>query len=230
MAGRVGTTAHRWRVTVTAAVVCLAVAVAPAQASVRVAPPVLPNGGFESGTLAQWQTSNRDSSEGGWFAEDGNRSPLSDFPIAAPPQGEWQAVADQTGPGSHILYRDIAVQSTGLDLALTVWYRNRADRFFTPRRLTHGGDSNQQFRIDLIKPGAGLRSMAADDILVNIYRTRVGDPNRLPPFELHKELSPYVGQTVRLRIAEVDNQFFLNVGVDNVRLVKSGPGCPPRCS
>ena len=116
----------------------------------------------------------------------GTSAPVSNNAIPAAPVGNWQGVVDQTGPGSHVLYRDITLPDEQFLLSLTVWYRNHAGEFHTPRRLTVGTNENQQLRIDLVDPGAPIRSMEADDILANVMRTRVGDPSRMRPGEVRR--------------------------------------------
>ena len=215
----------RWVARLSAVALVAALAAAPAAASAQVAP-VLRNGGFESGTLEQWVTSERGEPGDGWSAATGTVSPLSEFTIPAPPRGSWQAVVDQTDPGSHVLYRDIDVTGE-LELVLTLWYRNRATRFITPRTLGAFVQPNQQLRIDLVRPTAPVRSMADEDLLATLFRTRVGAPLRIAPRVLRRDLSRFAGQTVRLRIAEVDNQGFFQAGVDAVRLVDVSAAVDP---
>jgi hypothetical protein len=222
--GRTRGTRRRWWFATTVAVATVAM-LATTQTSVAVDTPVIKNGGFERGTLANWQ---RTGESQGWSAVRGTSAPISNNAIPAAPVGNWQGVVDQTGPGSHVLYRDITLPDEQFLLSLTVWYRNHAGEFHTPRRLTVGTNENQQMRIDLVDPGAPIRSMEAGDILANVMRTRVGDPSRMRPGEVLADLTPYVGQTIRLRIAEVDNLNFFNVGIDAVHLV--AVPCPPNCS
>lgn len=186
--------------------------------------PVVRNGGFETGTLAGWRTSELGNPGDGWTAGSGTRSPASGFLIPAPQSGKWQAVADQIGPGSHVLYQDIAVADGELGIALTLWYDNRNGAFFTPRTLSPVFQANQQLRVDIVRPGAPIRSMAPGDILATLFRTRVGDPASIAPRVLRQDLSRFEEQTVRLRIAEVDNQFFFQVGVDAVRVTEMDEG------
>lgn len=207
----------RWVARLSGVAMAAALAAGPAAASAQVAP-VLPNGGFERGTLGLWRTSERGEPGDGWSAATGTVSPLSEYTIPAPPAGSWQAVVDQTDRGSHVLYRDIDVTGE-LGLNLTVWYRNRGTRFFTPQTLGPFVRPNQQLRIDLVRPTAAVRSMADEDILASLFRTRVDAPLRIAPRVLERDLSRFTGQTVRLRIAEVDNQGFFQAGVDAVRLV-----------
>ncbi|MDX6552534.1 MAG: hypothetical protein QOH74_1022 [Gaiellales bacterium] len=175
------------------------------------------NGGFETGNMAGWgHAPGHPGAVGhGWFVYSGDLSPLSGLPIPTPPDGTYAAVADQTGPGGNVLFQTFRVPDNGM-LALTLWYENRAEVFFSPRMLVPGAARNQQVRIDLTLPNAGLYSLKSHDVLANVFRTRPGDPASLAPTVVQFDLSPWAGRLVRLRIAEVDNQFFFNVGVDAV--------------
>ena len=59
---------------------------------------------------------------------------------------------------------------------------------------------DQQYRIDLVTPTAPVASLAKNDVLAKIFQTRPGDPNRKQPTEITFDLSPWQGQTVRLRL------------------------------
>jgi hypothetical protein len=216
--------AIRWRtIFVSGAVACVATTTLQ---SAAVAAPAVDNGGFETGDFASWTTVDKGNGE--WKVSKGRTSPVSGFRIPGPPEGAWQAVADQGGPGAHVLYRDIDVGGTPVELHLTLWYRNRVSRFFTPPELRPVKDSrrNQQFRVELISPTAWLRSVAADDILATVLRTRRGDVTKLGPKVFTQDLSAFVGQTVRLRIVEVDNQGNFQAGVDDVQLVDLPSAAP----
>jgi hypothetical protein len=62
--------------------------------------------------------------------------------------------------------------------------------------------------------------LATGDVLATIFRTRVGDRNRIAPQLVRRDLSRFEGRTVRLRSAEVDNQDYFQAGVDAVRLIE----------
>jgi CubicO group peptidase (beta-lactamase class C family) len=64
--------------------------------------------------------------------------------------------------------------------------------------------------------------VAKGDVLVNLFGTSPGDPDRRQPTELRMDVSAWAGQTVRLRLATTDNQGPLRVGVDNIRLRRTG--------
>jgi hypothetical protein len=52
-----------------------------------------------------------------------------------------------------------------------------------------------------------------------VFETRPDDPARRNPAAIRFDLSPWVGQTVRLRVVSVNNQTPMRAGIDNVRLV-----------
>lgn len=177
------------------------------------------NGGFETGEFPPWVVVDQDDGSGSWFVvEDEPRleSPLSGFRIPKAPERRHQAVADQEGPGSHILYQDFVIPPGRQQLRLTLWYQNDAEEFHTPRTLDFEVEPNQQLRIDVLREGAPLDSLDPDDILAQIFRTRRGDRAELRPTEIRRNLSGLAGKQVRLRIVEVDNQSNFLVGIDAV--------------
>jgi CubicO group peptidase (beta-lactamase class C family) len=188
---------------------------------------------FESGALDGWQAVG--SGSGAWFAySDGQvapdpaqSDPNAPFFVPDPPQGGFAAVTDMNGPGTRILYRDVELEGR-LALRLTVFYTVKAP-FSTPDTLTYESpEPNQQFRIDLIDPLAPIDSVAEGDVLVNVFRTAPGDPTSLAPTAVSVDLSPWAGETVRLRLAQTDNQGPLRAGVDNIRFEPIGAGADAR--
>ncbi len=182
---------------------------------------VVRNGGFEL-RLIGWSTSTTTpfpDTAAGWFATRSDTAPVSGLPLRPVPQGRLQAVADQTGPSSNVLYQDITVPTDNARLELALWYHNFAGVFFTPRTLSaEPSRRNQQLRIDLIDPSAPLRSLARGDVLQTVFLTRPGDPALLPTTRIGADIQGLGGVTVRLRISEVDNQANFTVGVDAVRV------------
>jgi CubicO group peptidase (beta-lactamase class C family) len=188
---------------------------------------------FESGELAGWQAVG--SGSGAWFAySDGQvapdpaqSDPNAPFFVPDPPQGGFAAVTDTNGPGTRILYRDVELEGR-LALRLTVFYIGKAP-FSAPDTLTYESpEPNQQFRIDLIDPTAPIDSIAEGDVLVNVFRTSAGDPTSRAPTAVSVDLSPWAGETVRLRLAQTDNQGPLRAGVDNIRFEPIGAGADAR--
>jgi hypothetical protein len=187
---------------------------------------ILINGGFEGG-FAGWTTVSQvgGNPNGAWYVQSGAGSPFNGFPVASPPEGLFAAMTDQSGAGSHVLYQDfivpVGVSSASLDFMHFV--ANRAQAFVTPDTLAFNTGPNQQARVDIITTTANVFSVAAGDVLLNLFRTQVGDPLIMQAYalvstDLTAFLQAHEGQTLRLRFAEVDNQLFFNYGVDDVSL------------
>lgn len=199
------------------------------------------NGGFETGTFSNWTVQNTctTGSAGNWFVYTGTTSPLSAFTIPAPPGGSFAAITDQQGPGTHILHQDLALEAGSTHtLTMTLYFNNRAAANVTPANLNlscldPAGNPNQQYRVDIIRTTAAIDSVSASDILLTIFWTANLPTSQLSlaPTQFTANLTPFAGQTVRLRVAEVDNQFFYQAGVDNVVLTSEPilagtPGLP----
>lgn len=140
---------------------------------------------------------------------------MSGFTIAAPPEGTYAAVTDQTGPGSHVLYQDVALEAGFTHtLSFKLYYENRAGRFVGAGTLDYTSGENQQYRVGILRPSASVTSVASGDILANV----VGTEPSLAPTTISFDLSAYAGTTVRIRFAEVDNQGNFQASVDAVAI------------
>jgi hypothetical protein len=185
---------------------------------------VVTNGDFETGNLSGWQidVTGGPPGSGTWFAYTGTSSPLNDFTVPAPPQGRFGAITDQSGAATRILYQDIHVPTGGsAQLSLFVYYNSQAP-MFSPDTLDSTGGANQQYRVDVMRSSAPLDSVASGDVLVNVFRTQTGSSQSLGPTQKTADLTPYAGQTVRIRLAEVDNQLFLNAAADAISVKSNG--------
>ena len=197
-----------------------------AAASSVYAVPVILNGGFESG-FTSWTRANQIGGDGTFDVQVGTASPSNGDPVPAPPGGVRAAMTDAAGPGSHVLYQDFMVTAGDANLSFALFIGNRADRFVTPS-LAVGLDFstpalNQQARVDIIKNTAGQFSVAAADVLLNLYQTNPGDPlvsgyNTITT-DVTAFLAAHVGETLRVRFAETDNVNIFQMGVDNVGFV-----------
>jgi len=222
MSTAVGSRFGRWLLAVTVALFCL-----PAAASAA----GIVNGDFETGNLEGWTLSNStfEGGQGTWLAYAGTVLPppfeSTEFEVPAPPQGKYAAITAQSGPGTRIIYQDFTVATGGAQaLSLIAYYRSSAPMVTGPG-LDATSENNQQYRIDVIKPSAPITSVDPGDILLNVFATETGDPATLAPETISANLTPFAGQTVRLRIAEVDNGGFFNAGVDAVTY--AGGPTPP---
>jgi hypothetical protein len=89
-------------------------------------------------------------------------------------------------------------------------------------RWRGGPALNQQVRVDILTSSANPFSVAASDVLMHLYQSNPGDPlvsgyNSLN-FDVSSLFAANLGNTLRLRFAEVDNLAQFQVGVDNVSL------------
>jgi D-alanyl-D-alanine carboxypeptidase len=188
---------------------------------------------FESGALTGWRAVGGGS--GGWFVyTNGSKPPdpaRSDpnvpFDVPDPPQGRFAAVSDTNGPGTRILFRDVKLDGR-LRLHVSVFYAG-VGGFNSPNTLAYDEPrANQQFRIDLLARSAPIDSVAQGDVLVNIFKTSAGDPDRREPSPVSVDLSRWAGRTVRLRLAVTDNGGPLRAGVDDIRFEPIGPNANAR--
>ena len=161
-------------------------------------------------------------------------SPINGFDVPAPPEGSRAAMTDQQAGGSHVLYQDFVVPAL-VPLA-TLQFRtfvNSGDAFVAPATLDWATRVlNQQARVDLLAPG--LDAFSLTSVLLNAFQTNPGDPltsgYALHSVDVTSLLAANVGQTLRLRFAEVDNVSFLNFGVDDVRLTVGATAVPEPAS
>jgi glucose/arabinose dehydrogenase len=194
-----------------------------AAASVAYALPVIANGGFEAG-FTSWTRADQLGSEGTFLIQSGTLSPVSGNTVPAPPEGTRAAMTDSQGPGSHVLYQDFVATADPAALSFALFLGNRAGQFFTPTPATLDFSTpalNQQARVDILKNTADSFSVAASDVLLNIYQTKPGDPpisgyNTITA-DISALLAAHAGETLRLRFAETDNVLTFQLGVDNVR-------------
>jgi hypothetical protein len=196
------------------------------------------NGDFESGSFSGWHV-HRVTEAGNWFAYQGTDAPIGSHrkPPAArvqvPPQGSFAAVTDEANPDTLILYQDVTIGVGASHLSLLAYYNSyKPIAAPTPDTLSVdaealGGQPNQQFRIDAIRPGAPLESLDPADILLTVFQTRPGAPVNMLPTKLTADLTTFAGQTVRLRIANAVHEEVFNAGVDAVFMSGSASSFGP---
>ncbi len=208
---------------------------------------LLVNGSFESGTFDRWKTS---SAGDGVFviAPPGADTPTASFATAPNPAGGTAyALTDPIGPGTRALEQSFVFPGTANALAASfqmfVNDQSGLGPIVDPAGLDHTGPSNQHARVDVLIAGSPPFDTGAG-IVSNLY---LGvDPGPTPnlylsySFDLTGDLFP--ATAYELRFAEVDNQSFLHLGVDNVSVLASlleecddgnnadGDGCSASCT
>ncbi|HEX3243085.1 MAG TPA: hypothetical protein VHQ97_08385 [Solirubrobacterales bacterium] len=153
-----------------------------------------------------------------------------------PPQGSWAAVDDERRQDTAILYQDIALEPYWTHhLTMTFYYHSFAPIFVPnpdtlgfpgPQIIVIGEEPKpiqQQVRVDVMKPTAPLESLNPSDILTTLFASRTGDPQTMAPTQLSADLTPFAGQTVRLRIANAVYDDIFNTGVDAVSVASTPP-------
>ena len=193
------------------------------------------NGGFESG-LASWSRLEQVGSDGTFSIQTGTSSPVNGFPVPPPPGGSSAAMSDSVAPGSRVLYQDFAVPASVpvATISFSLFVQNLADGFYVQPTLDFDLQVvNQQARVDVLKIGTDEFSVAAGDVLMNLYQTEVGDDllSGYTPYAIDVTalFQAHAGGTLRLRFAQVDNLNAFNLGVDDVS-VTVGTSVVPEAS
>jgi hypothetical protein len=198
------------------------------------------------GNLLGWQTYDLPNSPGGsygaWNIQTGTTSPLSYSTVTAP-AGKYQAMLDEPNQqpysgnnnpnnagsyaGSHALYQDISIPNnvSKVTVTLTLSAYNLASSWSD--NTTAGAQildyrnpsADQQVRVDIIdtKTGDILGSTGATGVLQNLFLSSSSTSLTFSQ-TVTADITAFHGQTVRLRIAETNNQGLLVVGVDNVKV------------
>jgi len=177
------------------------------------------NGGAGSSVFGNWTVLRESSSPlavGNFFAQTGVRSPGARLDVASPTAGSFAAMVDQAGPGRTQIYQDIAVPLTGpVWLSLRLYVQNQANEFAAPASLDFNVVPNQQVRVDVMSPAAAAWDVGSG-VLTNAFATADSTQRGGNYFPVSINLAPFAGQSVRIRVAEVDNVAGLVVGVDQV--------------
>ena len=179
---------------------------------------LLVNGDFETGTYAGWNVFDQAGGSGTWFLDTpGTTSPLAGFATAPNGAGgNFYAVTDQTGPGCHVLLQSFTLASGGLVNLSWQMFVNSQDGSFNPGDLNYNTVPSEYGRVDLLTGAAAPFSTAGVDVLNTFYAgndPQGSNPNPYAPYSFNVNLP---AGTYQIRFAEVDNQSFFNMGVDNV--------------
>lgn len=184
------------------------------------------NPGFETGDLSGWSTFEANTVGDGFFraAQSGSELPLSGATAPPASEGNTLAISDMAAAGLRVLYQDITIPENAT-LSFDLWWNNAAGFWVNPDNMFPNPFPNQHARIDLISPDAPLNATSPDDIALSLVTLDEDDPTQSGGWRGQQfDLAALAGQTLRLRIAEVDNQGPLFVGVDNFSLIPAPGG------
>jgi hypothetical protein len=101
-----------------------------------------------------------------------------------------------------------------------VYIENTNDVYISGPDLSYSPVPNQQVRIDITDPASPLRDIGVG-VLLNVFQTTPATPLSLGYTTVNADLTSFAGQTVRIRIADVDNQNLLIAAVDAVSVDNS---------
>lgn len=186
---------------------------------------LITNGGFETGDFTGWSV-HEAGSTGALSVESGLVAPNSLKPTAGPASGIYYALMDEPFAGANVLIQTFTtgpVQSAVLSFNMFVNDHNPSGEVLihpTGLDATTGGSysPNQHARVDLLSVSASPFDTGAG-VLKTFYLgggTGRSFNNPYTGFDVMDVL--WAGGTFQLRFAEVNNQNFFNVGVDNVSL------------
>lgn len=178
---------------------------------------LITNGGFETGTSLGWTVTNAGS--GNIDVVSGNAPPNGVFSTVGPAGGTFYAVSSQGGPGTHAIWQTFTVPglASSVSLSYDMFVQTQASLAIHPNGLDHTVSSpNQHARVDILSAIANPFDTGAG-VLGNFYLGLDGTPTQ-PYTSYSHDITSIVGGggSFILRFAEVDNQGFFNLGVDNV--------------
>jgi hypothetical protein len=194
---------------------------------------LLLNGGFEAG-LAGW-TNTDSTGAGSWFSSVlGAPTPLGGIGTNATGGGGLlYAVTDQTGPGAHALSQSFTVTAGSTVILSFVMFANDYSGVGPAGTSLDETDfPNQHVQVDILTDAADPLSTAGVDVLFSVLAPFVDPSASNPnPFTAYSgiDITSIVGGggTFQIRFAEVDNQGFLNAGVDDVSITATPPAAAP---
>ncbi len=186
---------------------------------------LITNGGFETGDFTGWSVQEA-GTIGAVSVESGVLTPNSLKPTEGPASGTYYALMDDPFASANALIQTFStgpVHSAVLSFNMFVNDHNPSGQVFvdpTGLDATTGGSysPNQHARVDLLTASASPFDTGAG-VLKTFYLG--GGTGRLfnnPYTEFNVTDVLAAGGTFQLRFAEVNNQGFFNVGVDNVSL------------
>ena len=207
------------------------------------------NGNFERGNLSGWTSQGDSIDRVGGIAEwrvysEGDRTlpcpPMSPECLGGAtlpvPLGRYASVFVQNGPSNGALSQDFRVGKRARYLSIRAFWVNQAGGP-QPNGLRGLGSTwpftgnfdfdpastpNQYFSIDLVKRNANPLTTSEGDILASGFAPNSATDADSGGWQRVKiPLRKLRGKQVKLRLAAVDNESFLNVGLDSVRVVNA---------
>lgn len=112
--------------------------------------------------------------------------------------GNYVALQLQNGSQSHRMYQDVILPGAKSQLTWDMEFHNWDGSFAPAQRLS-----------------VNVRDPNTDAVLGTLFGTAAGDPISIPMTHFEADLSAWSGQTVRLSVDMVVNNFFFDAAFDN---------------
>jgi hypothetical protein len=194
------------------------------------------NGDFETGNLSGW---NQDYQVGTGEWQVYSRSEVTNQ-LYAPPSGDHALTGAEMAPESLVLTQDVTLEPYYAQrISAVLYYESEAPIAVpVPESLLvpefEEGESEeeeeekdefeqQQYRVDVIKPTASVRTTNPSDILATLFANKNGDTEVQQQTPISADLTPFAGQTVRIRIINAVNDAAYFPGLDAVSIQSTPP-------
>lgn len=203
--------------------ICALCATVAALGTATAAAAPIKNGSFERGDFSGWEV--REFGPGQWNLL---CAIPRGFSFSVPPAGLCAAITAQDNPSVQVLSQVVRLREDRRHrLSYQMAWNNEAaaprgpapppNGFITPNSLQLS-QPNQQFRVDVMKPGAPIRSTDGDDVLMRIARPTPDDPPDSDWARTAANLTRFGGERIRLRFAVAVTEEELHLGVDAVKI------------
>ncbi len=189
----------------------------------------LKNGDFEKGNFSKWQKISNGGGQWHLYTPEDKASPIESafgFAVASSPapRGEYSPTLSQDAPSSNALHRKVRVPMRAKSLSGYFYWGSKSEDWTWTGNFEFNGPANEYFVLDLIKGGADPFTTKSGKVLEEIFRPST-EPGVTPADsegwqKFKVGLGPYRGKSVQIRLAEVDNQGPLAVGIDDLKLKK----------
>ena len=183
------------------------------------------NGGFETGDFTGWMAQVFGGSNGDVRASNGTTGFFSGLPTIGPNSGSWYGLTDMGGPGAYALSQQFTLggRATSATLSFALSLTNWAGATVVgPDFNPFGGYANQWASVDLFSgavSGFSTGSSLANFFMGSVLASNGANPYIIYTFDVTSLLQN--AGTYTLRFAEVDNQLYHNMALDDVSLMVS---------